>query len=110
LNRRVVIDKNKNVQTIYDNGTVVGTTTNTSATFTTPNNLYLFACDQNGTAVGWSAIRIYSCKIYDNGTLVRDFIPVIDNNNTPCMFDKVSNQFFYNQGTGSFIAGPVIVD
>lgn len=52
--------------------------------------------------------KVYFVKIWDNNTLVRDFIPVLDFNNTPCMYDKVSGQFFYNQGTGNFIAGPVI--
>ena len=52
--------------------------------------------------------KVYFVKIWDNNTIVRDFIPVLDSNNTPCMYDKVSNTFFYNQGTGNFIAGPVI--
>ena len=51
-------------------------------------------------------IRIYSFKIYDNGTLIRDMIPVKDLSGVACMYDKVSGQFFYNAGTGNFIAGP----
>ena len=54
------------------------------------------------------SMRIYSLKMWDNGVLVRDFIPVLDNNGTPCMYDKVEDKFFYNAGTGNFIAGPVI--
>ena len=34
-----------------------------------------------------------------------DLIPVLDKNNIPCMFDKVTKQFFYNQGTGQFLYG-----
>ncbi len=49
--------------------------------------------------------RIYYCKLYDNDTLVRDYIPVLDNNNRPCLFDKVSKSCFYNQGTGEFLYG-----
>lgn len=52
--------------------------------------------------------KIYYFKIYDNDVLVRDFIPVLDHNGSPCMYDKVSKQFFYNSGTGDFIAGPII--
>ena len=55
-----------------------------------------------------SYIDFYTCKIYLNNTLVRDFIPVLDPNGTPCLYDKVTKQFFYNQGTGQFIAGPVV--
>ncbi|MBR5904605.1 MAG: InlB B-repeat-containing protein [Alphaproteobacteria bacterium] len=54
------------------------------------------------------AQKIYSCKIYDNDTLVRDFIPVLDHSGVPCMYDKVEEKFYYNAGTGDFIAGPII--
>ena len=32
-------------------------------------------------------------------------IPVLDFNNKPCLYDEVSGQFFYNQGTGEFTWG-----
>ena len=51
---------------------------------------------------------LYYCKIYDNDVLVRDFIPVKDLNDVVCLYDKVSDTFFYNQGTGDFIGGPEI--
>ena len=51
----------------------------------------------------------YYLKLWDsNNTLVRDLIPVLDSNGVACMYDKVSHQFFYNAGTGDFIAGPAI--
>lgn len=52
----------------------------------------------------WSWVKIYN----DNNTLVRDFIPVLDPDGVPCMYDRVTGTFFYNSGTGDFIAGPVI--
>ena len=56
-----------------------------------------------------SATRIYGAWLKDgNGDLVADFIPVLDQHGVPCMYDKVTQQFFYNAGTGDFIAGPVI--
>ena len=51
--------------------------------------------------------RIGGWTAYSNGVKVADFIPVVKDN-VPCMYDKVSKQLFYNQGTGSFIAGPRI--
>jgi hypothetical protein len=57
---------------------------------------------------GYSSItsgRVYSYKQKRDGVLLIDLIPVLDLNNTPCMYDKVSGTFFYNQGTGDFIAG-----
>lgn len=52
-----------------------------------------------------SYCRIYSAKIYKDDVLVRDFTPVLDSNNVACMYDNVSGEYFYNQGTGEFIAG-----
>lgn len=49
--------------------------------------------------------RIYYCKIYCDDVLTRDFIPVKDLNGVACMYDKVSETFFYNQGTGTFTPG-----
>lgn len=49
--------------------------------------------------------KIYYFKIWDSSILVRDFIPVLDWNYVPCMYDRVTKQLFYNQGTGDFISG-----
>lgn len=48
-------------------------------------------------------LRLYSCKIWDNGKLIRDYIPVLDKNNVACLYDKVGRKYYYNQGTGDFI-------
>ena len=52
--------------------------------------------------------KCYSFQIYEGDTLVRDLVPVMDKNGVVCMYDTVSGQNFYNQGTGDFIAGPKI--
>ena len=97
---RHTIDKNKNVLTV--DGSVVNTSS--SATFTCSYNVYLFSINSGGspmTSYPCSA-KLYSCKIYENGTLVRDFIPVLNKNNTPCLYDKVTGNFYYNSGSGTF--------
>ena len=54
-------------------------------------------------------MRLYALKLYVDGELILDYIPVLDINNRPCLFDKISNTFFYNQGTGEdFIPGPEV--
>ena len=54
------------------------------------------------------SMRIYSLQMWDQDRLVRDFIPILDTDNGPCMYDKVENKYYYNQGTGQFVVGPVI--
>lgn len=69
------------------------------------NNLsiYLFARNNNGSFDRPSWAKIYYLKIFDNNNLVRDYIPVLDSSNRPCLFDKVEKKFYYNQGTGEFL-------
>ena len=54
------------------------------------------------------AKQIYQITCYKDDVLVRDFIPVIDNSGKACMYDKVTGQFFYNQGSGEFQTGDII--
>lgn len=50
--------------------------------------------------------RIYNSKIYDNGTLIRDFIPVKNKNtNELGLYDLVNDTFYTNAGTGAFTYG-----
>ena len=68
------------------------------------NTIRLF---NQGTGKNSSRFRMYYFKISDNGVLVRDFIPVLDWNDRPCMYDKVTDALFYNQGTSEFVYGEV---
>lgn len=53
--------------------------------------------------------KIYYAKLFDNeSNIIWNGIPCLDTNGTPCMYDTVSGQTFYNQGTGEFIAGPIV--
>ena len=83
---------------------------NGSATnFTTTKPLYLLgdpaASGRNSYAT------LYYMKIYNNGTLVRDFVPVKRNSDSAIgMYDTVSKRFFGNKGTGTFTAGPTVAN
>lgn len=73
-------------------------------------SLYLFSINHvSATYIG--KMRIYDIKIVIDNAAVRDFIPILDNNDVPCMYDRVSKQLFYNQGTGTFLYGekPAVV-
>lgn len=52
---------------------------------------------------------MYSCKIYDNETLVRNFVPCKNASGAVGLYDTVGAQFYANAGTGTFTAGPEIL-
>ena len=85
----------------YIDGTSYNFTTNNTGTI--DGNIFLFCRNANG--VYFSSKKVYYTKIYNNDVLVRDFIPVIDNNNVACLYDKVEGKAYYNKGTGTFTAG-----
>lgn len=95
-------DKNK----CYINGELVFTATYT--TFASPVNMYIFNNNNNGSLSGGSSAKLYNCSIYDNGVLIRNFIPCKNESGTVGLYDSVNNQFYQNAGSGTFIAGPEI--
>lgn len=99
----------KQRRTVEINGasaTIDGTTKSyTAATFQFNYPIYLFASNEAGTANYYTPMKIYSCQIYDNGILVRDFLPAYDPEGVACLYDKVEKKYYYNAGTGAFTAG-----
>lgn len=93
----------KDAEKNYLNG--VQQTSNNTKTFNCNYSFYLFGLNTGGTgetAGTQFTGKIYSCKIWDDGTLVRDFVPVITTDtNKPGMYDKVSGKLFTNKGTGT---------
>ena len=86
----------------YVDDTLVSSVTSTS--FSNNYNIYLFGCNSAGVRLGMAVpLDICACKIYKNGTLVRDYSPV----ETPSvgLYDAVSETLFTNAGTGSFSFG-----
>lgn len=107
INGKIHIDKNKNnISITYSDGTSQ-TKSSTYVTFTAPRNMWLFAINRGSASVDLrtDCVQLCYCKVWDNDTLVRDFIPVLDWNDRPCMYDKVTDELFYNQGTGEFLYG-----
>ena len=91
-------DKNK----FYLNNTYKGEYTYSN--FNASHNLYLFCVNNNGTPSLFSNLRIYYCKIWDNGTLIRDYIPALDTNNIPCLYDKVNKTYNYGKNASGNIS------
>jgi len=91
-------------QTMTVDGTTIISAEKTTA-IDTKMSMYLFAVHSTGdggTVKIYGGSRIYSCWIEVDGVLVRDLIPVLDWDDVPCLFDNVSEEFFYNKGTGTF--------
>lgn len=65
------------------------------------NNDITLKIFQNADGQG-SSIMLSSYQIIDNNVLVRDMIPVLDKQGVPCMWDRVNNKLYYNEGTGTF--------
>lgn len=54
----------------------------------------------------FSKARWYYLKIYEDDVLIRDYVPVKKLDNTVCLYEKLAGQYYYNNGSGSFKAGP----
>ena len=101
------IDANKNVFTITRDTTseLLKTITATNGTFTCPYTMYLFGSHRATSGHGY--VTFYGhVYIYDNGTLVREFVPCYRKSDTVIgMYDLVGKTFYTNGGTGTFSKG-----
>lgn len=87
--------------------------TTSYGTFQCTDNLGIFSTIQNDSPSAQYSTeylfgRLYSLQIYDNGTLVRDLVPCIrDNDNTVGCYDIVNDVFYYPPNYASYplIAG-----
>lgn len=71
--------------------------------------MYLFTLNQDNSPMNlyYIGCKIYEWKYWKNEVLTQHLIPVIDNNDVPCMYDTISNTFYYNSGTGTFSYGEI---
>lgn len=94
------VDKNKGVT--YINGTQVSSVT--YASFTCPANLVIGGINTKGT-ISYATAKYYACQIYDNGTLIRDYVPVVNKSGIAGLYDKVNNAFYSSASSTAFEAG-----
>ena len=100
IGQRYVLIQGK--QTANVNDVELGGWSNTLTKAT--NSIFLMALRNNTIASYQFKGRIYGFKIYENDILAMDLIPVFDNKiGVACMYDKISNEFLYNKGTGKFL-------
>ena len=110
VNDVLEMDWNRNILNYKKNNENMLQATFDEQTFTTAYQLRLFSLSRGfayGNDIG--RIKMYYFQIYDNGVLVRDFIPARRNSDDVVgMYDTVGQTFYTNPGTGNFVAGPVV--
>lgn len=99
---RKTIDFNKNTVTYG-----AESNTFTAGTYSVNYPIFLFALNRAGTTRYPAKMLLYSCQIYDNGTLIRDFVPCVSDADGIGLYDLVNNKFYGNAGTGSFTGSEV---
>lgn len=98
----IILDlKSTGLETTVDGSLI---STNAFSSIANNMNFYLFKCNDGGTT-RVAKIKMYSFKIYDNGVLVRNFVPIKTEKGAVGLLDQVNNVAYYNVGTGTFIAG-----
>ena len=102
VNSRITIEVSNR---LIINGNTVKTVS--AVSFTSSYNLYIFANNNKGSAQIPGSMKLYSFKVYDNGTLVRDFIPCINASGEVGLYDLVWKQFYGNAGSGAFTGSEV---
>lgn len=110
ISKQFNIDTNKHIIQLYsgiftldDN---IIQTISTNAFKSSSRNIFLFAVNSNAGNMSYSYIKMYLTQIWENNTLVRNFIPARRNSdNEVGLYDTVTDTFYTNQGTGSFVAG-----
>lgn len=95
---RVVIDKHE-ASCMYGSISIE----NESSTFSCANNLLLFTTSTGGIVDERKAsAKLYSCKIYDDDLLIRNFVPVKNDSDQVGLYDLIEEKFYANAGTGAF--------
>ena len=78
----------------------------TQYTYTETKDLYLFAWDNyRDNIADWKEnwVTIYYMKIYEDWTLIRDYVPCYRKSDSVIwLYDLVNNQFYTNSWTGTF--------
>lgn len=90
---------------------ITGYVSNQSFTFKSPSgaiNFLLFGYGR-GTETKLHTAKIYSAKMWQSGTLIRDFVPCKNSSGTLGLYDLVNSKFYTNAGSGTFTAGTAYV-
>lgn len=94
------IDFNNSGSIIINNSTIA------TGVYTIGNGNLAISKRSISTDPRYGAYRYYSFKVYDNGVLVRDFVPVLNIGTLKYgMLEQVNNVFYGNDGSGNITGG-----
>ena len=83
-----------------------GSVINLNGTFKSPVSLTIFVLNNNGAITQHGKVQLYSLKLYDGNTLIRNFVPCYrKKDNVIGLYDVVNDVFYTNSGIGVFIKG-----
>ena len=78
----------------------------TRADFTCVGPAYIFAVNNNGVASQFADMKLHSLSIWDDGALVRNYVPCLNASGTAALYETVSGQLVYGAaGTTPLTAG-----
>lgn len=101
---RHVYDHNNNGKLLIDDVEIV---TLPTTSFTCNVSMVIF-CDGTASLNETAFARLYSFKVYESGTLVRDLVPCINPSNVAGVYDIVNDVFYGSANGNSLIAGDPI--
>lgn len=106
ISNPIILKMNNQKLQINENEQNIGTYTS----FTTPGNAYIFnGAGSFPNGYGTATMILYYCKIWDNGTLVRDFVPCYrKSDRVKGLYDTV-NDIFYTPAGGVFTYGSIVI-
>ena len=100
---------NRKLKMISGNSNILDITSGYTITKTSTRPLYLFMRSYSSDGE-YAKAKIYGFKIYENDTLVRNFVPCVRNSdNVAGLYEVVSGKFHTNLGTGEFNTGDVVL-
>ncbi len=68
-------------------------------------DLFIFASNMAGTPYFHAKMKLYSCKIYEGNTLVRDYVPAVNALKMKGLYDLVNKTFRMTLSDTNFLAG-----
>lgn len=117
LNRHLLRFNYRNHHYVLDNFAVTreitgsNTNTNTDIALSMPLMAGKIVTSSSQSITNYSKMKIFSFKIFEKHLLQREFIPCKrKSDDTIGLYEIQTKQFFINSGSGTLVAGPVLID